>query len=201
MTTQLIETPVASRALEPGAGERLWIAGDTLWLKATAADTGGAYTLIEILAAPGGGPPPHTHENEDEAFYVLEGTFELLVGERVITAGPGGYASVPRGTVHRFRCTGDQPGRLLILFTPGGIEGFFREAGQPAAGDGDPPPIDAAEIARTEVAGAKYGLRVVAWGNQPASTARSVISSPRSTISKPSRSSASVMHSGGFVKK
>lgn len=163
MTTQLIDTPVASRALEPGAGERLWIAGDTLWLKATAAETGGAYTLIEVLAGPGGGPPPHTHANEDEAFYVLEGTFELLVEERVITAGPGAYAFVPRGTVHRFRCTGDQPGRLLILFTRGGIEGFFREAGRPATGDGAPPPIDADQIVRTEAAGAKYGLRVVDW--------------------------------------
>lgn len=163
MTTQLTDTSSASRTRQSGEGERLWIAGDTLWLKATAADTGGAYTLIEIEAAPGGGPPPHTHANEDEAFYVLDGTFELLIGDRVVSAAPGAYAFVPRGTIHRFRCAGDRPGRLLVLFTPGGIEGFFREAGLPALGDGPPPPVDAAEIARTEAAGAKYGLRVVGW--------------------------------------
>jgi quercetin dioxygenase-like cupin family protein len=165
MTTQLIDERDASRALERDEGERLWIAGDTLWLKATAAETGGAYTLIEVLAAPGGGPPPHTHANEDEAFYVLDGTFELLVGDRLLTAGQGACAFVPRGTIHRFRCIGGQPGRLLILFTPGGIEGFFREAGRPATGDGPPPPVDADEIARTEAAGAKYGLQVVGWGD------------------------------------
>lgn len=81
-------------------------------------------------------------------------------------AEPGAFALVPRGTVHRFRCSGDRPGRLLILFTPGGIEGFFREAGRPAAGDGPAPPIDAAEIARTEAAAPRYGLRVVNWSGQ-----------------------------------
>jgi quercetin dioxygenase-like cupin family protein len=163
MKTMLTETAVQPRVHAPEQGERLWIAGDTLWLKATAADTGGAYTLIEVLAAPGGGPPPHVHANEEESFYVLDGVFELLIGDRTVRVGRGGFALVPRGTVHRFQCVGERPGRMLILFTPGGIEGFFREAGRPATGDGPAPPVDAAEIARTEAAGPKYGLQVVNW--------------------------------------
>jgi quercetin dioxygenase-like cupin family protein len=166
MSTQLAEAPVMARALEAGTGERVWIAGDTMSFKATAADTGGAFTLIEVLAAPGGGPPPHIHDNEDESFYVLDGVFEILIGERVVRAEQGAFALVPRGTVHRFRCTGDRPGRMLILFTPGGIEGFFREAGRPAAGDGPAPPGDAAEILRTEAAAPRYGLRVVEWSER-----------------------------------
>jgi quercetin dioxygenase-like cupin family protein len=161
--TTLTESLARPRTLGPNDGERIWIAGDTLWLKATAADTGGAYTLLEVLAAPGGGPPPHIHENEDESFYVLDGAFELLMGQRVMALKTGAYAFVPRGTVHRFQCAGDRPGRLLILFTPGGIEGFFREAGRAAHRDGPPPAVDADEIARTEVAGRRYGLRVIAW--------------------------------------
>ncbi len=121
------------------------------------------YTLLEVLAAPGNGSPPHIHENEDESFYVLDGAFELLMGERVRALETGEYAFVPRGTVHRFQCAGGRPGRLLILFTPGGIEGFFREAGRAALGDGPPPAVDADEIARTEAAGRRYGLRVIAW--------------------------------------
>ena len=150
-------------SLEPGMGERLWIAGDTVWLKATADTTAGAYTLLEILAEPGGGPPLHVHEHEDETFYVLDGTFELVIGGRLLRGGPGTCALVPRGTAHRFRCVEDRPGRLLVLFTPAGLEGFFREAGRPAIADGLPPPIDDEEIARTLAAGAKYGLRVVDW--------------------------------------
>jgi quercetin dioxygenase-like cupin family protein len=144
-------------------GERYWIAGDTLTFKATAADTGGAYALIDVLATPGEGPPPHIHDNEDETFYVLDGRFEILLGEQVIDAGPGTFAMVPRGTVHRFRCVAEHPSRMLVMFTPGGLEGFFREAGIRADGDGQPPPVDAAEIARTEVAAGRYGLRVVDW--------------------------------------
>jgi quercetin dioxygenase-like cupin family protein len=166
MSTQLMESVVAARALAPGTGERIWIAGDTLSFKATAAETGGAYTLIEVLAAPGGGPPPHIHDNEEETFYVIDGTFEILLGERLVRAERGAFALVPRGTVHRFRCIGDGPGRMLVLFTPGGIERFFREAGRAAVGDSPAPAIDAAEIGRTEAAARRYGLRVVAWSER-----------------------------------
>ena len=164
MTKELKETATLTRVLSAAEGERYWIAGDTLTIKAAATDTGGAYTLIEILAAPGEGPPPHIHDNEDETFYVLDGRFEILVGERAIDAGPGTFALVPRGTVHRFRCVAERPSRILVMFTPGGLEGFFREAGIRAADDGTAPPVNAAEIARTEVAAARYGLRVVDWG-------------------------------------
>jgi uncharacterized cupin superfamily protein len=45
--------------------------------------------MLEILAAPGGGPPPHIHANEDESFYVLDGTFDILVGDRIVQARQG----------------------------------------------------------------------------------------------------------------
>jgi mannose-6-phosphate isomerase-like protein (cupin superfamily) len=163
MTREWKETAAVACVLYAAEGERYWIAGDTLTFKATAADTGGAYALIDILAAPGEGPPPHVHDNEDESFYVIDGRFEILVADRIIDAGPGSFTLVPRGTVHRFRCVAERPGRMLVMFTPGGIEGFFREAGIRADGDGPAPPVDAAEIARTEVAAAKYGLHVVDW--------------------------------------
>lgn len=149
--------------LEPKDGEKIWIAGDTMWFKATSAETGGAYTLIENIALPGNGPPPHVHENEHESMYVIDGEFKILVGEQTVDGKPGAFAFIPRGTVHRFQCTGDRPGKILLLFTPGGIEGFFREAGVPATNDGPAPSVDAAEIARSEIAGKRYGLRVVSW--------------------------------------
>lgn len=149
--------------LEPHAGEKIWIAGDTVKIKATGAETGGAYTMIEASASPGNGPPPHIHKNEDETLYVLEGEFEILNGEHLVRAKPGALAFVPRGTVHRFRCAGDRTGRILLVYTPGGIEGFFREAGIPAVGDGQAPPVDSAEIARTDKAGHRYGLQVIDW--------------------------------------
>jgi quercetin dioxygenase-like cupin family protein len=149
--------------LEPESGEKIWITGDTVIIRATAADTGGAYTMIEAIASPGNGPPLHLHKNEDETLYVLEGDIEIINGDKVLKGKPGAVAFVPRGIAHRFRCTGNRTGRLLIVYTPGGIEGFFREAGRPATGDGRAPPLDSDEIARSEVAGRRYGLEAVNW--------------------------------------
>ena len=157
-------TPISSgHSIASGEGERIWIVGDTMTLKATGESTGGHLVLIENLTAPGGGPPPHIHTREDEFFYVLDGTFEIRIGDELHAVGPGGYAYVPRGTVHNFRNTADTPSRLLVGFTPAGMEGFFREAGRPATDDGPAPPVDADEIARTIAAAPKYGLEAVAF--------------------------------------
>jgi quercetin dioxygenase-like cupin family protein len=161
-------SPVSATAgfvLPPSDGEKIWIVGDTLWLKATSAETGGAYTVIENISLPGSGPPPHLHESHDESMYVVDGEFEILLDAKKIRAAPGAFVFVPRGTVHRFRCIGDRPGKILLVFTPGGIEGFFREAGLPATNNGPAPSVDAAEIARTTIAGKRYGLRVINWSD------------------------------------
>ncbi len=64
--------------------------------------------------------------------------------------------------MHNFRNTADTPSRILVGFSPGGIEGFFREAGRPAVDDGPAPALDAEEIARTGQAAPRYGLRLAA---------------------------------------
>jgi quercetin dioxygenase-like cupin family protein len=146
-----------------GEGERIWIVADTMTFKATGESTGGSLVLLENLTAPGGGPPPHLHTHEDEFFYVLDGTFEIRIGNEVHAVEPGGFAYVPRGTVHNFRNTAETPSRILVGFTPGGIEGFFRESGRPATDDGPAPPVDEDEITRTMAAAPRYGLGAVAF--------------------------------------
>jgi quercetin dioxygenase-like cupin family protein len=158
-----LTTTAKGYAVAPGEGERTWIVGDTMTFKATGESTGGSLVLLENLTTPGGGPPPHIHTHEDEFFYVLDGTFEIRIGDEVHDLGPGGFAHVRRGTVHNFRNTADTPSRILVGFTPSGMEGFFRESGRPATDDGPAPPLDEDEIARTMVAGEKYGVEVVAF--------------------------------------
>ena len=153
-------------AVGAGEGERTWIVGDTMTFKATGESTGGSLLLFENLTAPGGGPPPHVHTREDEFFSVLEGTFEIRIGDRVHELGPGGFAYVPRGTVHNFRNTADTPSRILVGFTPAGMEGFFRESGRPATDDGPAPPVNEDEIARTMAAAPKYGVEAVAFDDE-----------------------------------
>jgi len=158
-THTIITKGVATAA---GEGERIWFVADTLTLKATAASTGKSFTVVECLTAPGGGPPPHVHTREDEFWYVLDGTFEIHIGDKVHAVGPGGFAFGPRGTPHHFRNTAKTPSRILLAFTPGGIEDFFRASGQPATNDGPAPAVDAAEIARMAAAAPKYGIERVA---------------------------------------
>jgi len=100
-------------------------AGGPLTFKARGPQTAGSLTAFENTIAPGDGPPLHCHANEDEAWYILEGQFRFQLDEELRSAPAGSFVFVPRGTPHCFQNTGDTPGRILVLFTPAGMERFF----------------------------------------------------------------------------
>jgi mannose-6-phosphate isomerase-like protein (cupin superfamily) len=91
------------------------------------------------------GPPLHIHHGEDELLQIIEGTVRIVCGDADATVGPGGFAYLPRGVPHTFRVQGDEPARMLAIFTPGGVEQMFAESGVPTdtaqlpEGDGTPP--------------------------------------------------------------
>jgi quercetin dioxygenase-like cupin family protein len=69
------------------------------------------------------GPPIHTHDEEDDAFFILEGelTFELPPHDDVI-AGPGTFVLVPPHVVHTFRNDTDAVVRILNIHAPAGFD-------------------------------------------------------------------------------
>ncbi|WP_158073624.1 cupin domain-containing protein [Streptomyces sp. CB00072] len=77
--------------------------------------------------SPGSGPVAHAHGNEDEAFYLLDGELEFLIGARTFTVGD--FVFVPRHTLHRFTNVGDKDAAFLFMYTPGGHEQFFLDNG------------------------------------------------------------------------
>lgn len=98
-----------------------------LSVRASASETAGAFTLMESAGmAPGDGPPRHIHSREDEAFYVLEGTYVWERGDERIEAVPGSFIWLPRNIPHRF-VVGPGGGRMLHFFVPGGIDRYFVE--------------------------------------------------------------------------
>jgi quercetin dioxygenase-like cupin family protein len=124
--------------VEPGAGEALDVLGDIATFKVPAAASGGSLIMAEIVTQPGGGPPGlHTHPTE-EAFYVLDGEFEVSgIGDDgkpfTARATPGSVIYVPPDAAHTFRNAGDGPGRLLVIYTSPELERMARElAGLPA---------------------------------------------------------------------
>ena len=81
--------------------------------------SGDAFLLVELEVDPEGGPPPHLHTQEDETFYILEGRFEMQVGDQIVEAVPGDTLFGPRYIAHSWRCISSERGRLLALVSPG----------------------------------------------------------------------------------
>lgn len=125
---------IAPVVVLPGEGHAVeGPAGGPLTFKVRGDQTGGALTALENVIAPGDGPPLHTHANEDEAWYVIDGGLRFRLGDEVADAPAGSFVFVPRGTPHCFQNAGERPARILVLFTPSGMEGFFdRFAALPA---------------------------------------------------------------------
>ena len=96
------------------------------------ADTGGAYCLLDIGLAPGMRVPRHTHTREDEAYYVLSGELEVVVGDDVFILRAGDTLIAPRDIPHQLRNSGDVENHYLIMFSPSGFEGFLKATAVPA---------------------------------------------------------------------
>jgi mannose-6-phosphate isomerase-like protein (cupin superfamily) len=115
----------------PGEGETLrGPAGGPATIKARAETTNGTFTALESIIAPGQGPPLHIHVREDEIYYMIDGRVRFLAGDRFFDAPTGAFMFIPRGTAHCFQNVGDRPARLLVMFTPAGMERFFEGTGR-----------------------------------------------------------------------
>jgi quercetin dioxygenase-like cupin family protein len=133
-------TPIVRAA---GEGERLrFLGGGLLTMKATAAETDGAFLLFEDLMPQGKTTPLHTHAGEDETLYVLAGGLIVHIDGVDHELGAGGVAVAPRGVPHAFLVT-TSTARVLTLLTPGSAEAFYRGASVPAGeDDGATGPVD-----------------------------------------------------------
>ena len=152
-----MSTPTTSPGLKQG--DARWFFGMLATIRATAADTDGQYTLVEVLAPPGLGTPLHVHYTEDEGFLILEGDVALYVGDERIEATAGQFAFGPRDVPHRFE-VGPAGARMLWVLTPAGFEDFVEAVSIPAEAMTVPPPEvvppeNAADIA------ARYGGEIL----------------------------------------
>ena len=91
--------------------------------KADENETADKYSVSEWWLEPGsGGPGAHLHEDNDEVFYVLEGTTSLLVGDKWIDAEKGAFIRISANTLHDFANKTDKKTGILNFFIPGGFE-------------------------------------------------------------------------------
>lgn len=145
---------------EPRRGDARWFFGTLAIIRATGADTDGAYTLIEVQCPPGLEAPLHVHHAEEEGFLLLEGEVTFTVGGDEIQARAGDFLLGRRGVPHAFR-VGSDGARMLWVVTPAGFEHLVMAASVPAERMTPPPPdvlppADAASIV------ARFGNEILA---------------------------------------
>ena len=136
----------------PGAGQKT---GDGNEWKIMGGQSGGRLAIMEIkYTATRDFREPHVHTREEEGWYVIEGELEFEVGDRTANAGPGTLVWAPRNIPHRYRVT-KAPARYLLIFSPAGMEGLFKEVEEiRKLGAGTPEHREELERRR-----AKYGVR------------------------------------------
>lgn len=136
--------------LQPGEGNTIRVPGHpVITTKVIGADTGGAYSLLEMTIY-GEGPPLHVHKTEEEVFYVQSGEVEIRLGERTVKGTAGSVVLVPRGTPHTFWNVGTEPANLLVIFSPSGYERFFMEVAALKEEAGSPAYFDQVDAIRTK---------------------------------------------------
>ena len=112
--------------LGPGEGRSIDLGNFAMSVKATAAETGADFTLLEAAEPPGFGPPMHIHHDAAEAFYVLAGEYLIFIEDQEYRCPAGSFIYIPVGLRHGFR-VGGGPSRKLNLYSPAGMVGYFDE--------------------------------------------------------------------------
>jgi quercetin dioxygenase-like cupin family protein len=116
--------------LREGEGLRLNSGpGRDLIFKVTGEDTGGALDYFIVQVAPKGGPPLHVHHFQEETIHVLKGRYKIRIGDSVFYVDEGGFAYLPSKVPHAFLNLTDEPGEIIVVYTPGGGHKFYEEFG------------------------------------------------------------------------
>lgn len=149
-------------------GEPFWFDGGLMTMKARPDATSGSLSIVDVIVPHGKATPLHVHPDAEESFYVIEGDIVLHVDGSDHQLTTGATTTVRRGTPHAFAVR-SADAHLLVVFTPGGAEQFFIEAGEPATRR-ELPKASEPDLAKYQQAAAKTG--VVLLGPPPFDMAR-----------------------------
>ena len=142
-------------ALEEGNGLKLNSGpGRDLIFKVTGEDTGGSLDYFIVQVAPKNGPPLHVHHLQEETIHVLKGHFKIRIGDEIFYLKEGGFAYLPSKVPHAFLNLTDEPGELIVVYTPGGGNHFYEELG-PLTRNGHPDRTVVAQVFE------KYGMTLL----------------------------------------
>jgi uncharacterized cupin superfamily protein len=109
--------------------------------------------MFELTVPPGSNvPPPHSHSNNEECVYVLEGILRYSVGAETRDLTVGQTMSTPKGVVHAFSNPFAETARALIVLSPDIGAQYFRDVAVVANAGGPPDKVALVSVM------ARYGL-------------------------------------------
>ncbi|MFG3021917.1 cupin domain-containing protein [Streptomyces sp. NPDC048254] len=115
---------------QPDQQQKLeWLDGGQFAVLLDSAATDGQLTVGRFSVAKGEAPPYHVHTREDEIFMLIKGTALVWSDDQELELSEGGIVYLPKNVPHGYRIT-SATADLLMICTPGGIEGMFRHAGR-----------------------------------------------------------------------
>jgi quercetin dioxygenase-like cupin family protein len=115
--------------------------------------TGAGMGVFELTVPPGARvPPAHSHRDNEEVVYVLDGVLRYTVDDETRDLTPGERMYTPRGSVHAFSNPHDRPARALIVLTPDIGAQYFRDIAAVVTAPGPPDPAKMVEVMT------RYGL-------------------------------------------
>ena len=115
--------------------------------------TGAGSGMFELTVAPGAKvPPAHSHRDNEEILYVLEGTLRYTVDDETRDLKPGERMFTAKGSVHAFSNPHGETARALIILTPDIGAQYFRDVAEAVGAPGGPNPARMVEVMK------RYGL-------------------------------------------
>lgn len=174
-------TDVTEAQVVNGSGGALWFLGTLVRIKLDGQQTGGRFSLWEVLLPHGAAPPLHSHP-QDETFYLLEGDVTAWIVEPKLSedrsdppawvasrgqrCAAGAIVFAPGGTPHTFRVESDTA-RMLVLSTPAGIEDMIRGLAEPAQWPWLQPPPDGPRVPAERISAVEHETGMVRHGPPP----------------------------------
>jgi quercetin dioxygenase-like cupin family protein len=158
-----LDTRAKSKSLPARTGRAVALLGWAITYLDEPSDTGDAFMLYEQRTASGGMIPPHREDNH-EAFYILEGSFEIQVEGEANRYEVGDFLAIEPGTLHAIRNIGPEWGRIMTVVSPGSQhQRFFDTLGEPHDAQADPPPLtEPPDLERIATVGEACGIHFMA---------------------------------------
>lgn len=164
-----------------GEGRTVHYAGNVMQWKLEQDKSGGFCSVVEVVMRRGEEPPLHTHANEDEMYFVMEGDLTYYCGSDVFDVSPGDAVFLPRGTPHCFSVSRESgTARLMLLVLPSNsLRGYFDVMGVASDSPEMPPPMPDFPVAKAVEAIAPHEVQILGPGSSLVEDGLAPLPTPR----------------------